>query len=86
MIDELVYLAISLFNYISSNSINIYPIESLIQWLTERQYQYEIAYYDLASNNVFPNFAKLLHERSEEKYVVEFLRKNHFVFSRYDDI
>lgn len=69
-----------------SNNNNIYPIESLIQWLTERQYQYEIAYYALASNNVFPNFAKLFHERSEEKYVIEFLRKNHFVFSRYDDI
>jgi len=43
-------------------------IENLIQWLTEKQYQYEIAYYALALNNVFSNFAKFFHERSEEKY------------------
>jgi hypothetical protein len=50
-------------------SNNIQSIENLLQWLTEQQYQYEIAYYALALNNVFPNFAKLFHERSEQKYV-----------------
>ncbi len=45
-------------------------IESFIQWLTEQQYQYEIAYYALALNNIFPNFAKYFHERSEQKYVL----------------
>ncbi|CAF3494096.1 unnamed protein product [Rotaria sp. Silwood1] len=47
---------------------NTEAIENLIRWLTEQQYQYEIAYYALALNNVFPNFAKLFHERSEQKY------------------
>lgn len=45
-------------------------IENLIQWLTEKQYQYETAYYILALNNVFQNFAKFFHERSEQKYFV----------------
>ena len=48
---------------------NTDSIEHLILWLSELQYQYEIAYYALALNNVFPNFAKLFHERSEQKYV-----------------
>jgi hypothetical protein len=48
---------------------DIQPIERLIQWLTEQQYQYETAYYALALNNVFPNFAKFFHERSESKFV-----------------
>lgn len=50
-------------------SKNIHPMERLIQWLTEQQYQYETAYYALALNNVFPNFAKFFHERSESKFV-----------------
>lgn len=54
---------------------NIQSIEKLIQWLTEQQYQYETAYYALALNNVFPNFAKLFHERSESKYEI----KNNYV-------
>lgn len=45
-------------------------IEHLILWLTEQQYQYETAYYALTLHNVFPNFAKLFHERSEQKYVL----------------
>jgi hypothetical protein len=45
-------------------------ITSLIQSITERQYQYETVYYALALNNVLPNFAKLFHERSEQKYVI----------------
>ncbi|CAF3919865.1 unnamed protein product [Rotaria sp. Silwood2] len=47
---------------------NTEAIENLIRWLTEQQYQYEIAYYALRLNNVFPNFAKLFHERSEQKF------------------
>ncbi|CAF0974767.1 unnamed protein product [Rotaria sordida] len=43
-------------------------IEQLIRWLTEQQYQYEIAYYALTLTNVFPNFAKIFHEQSEQKY------------------
>jgi hypothetical protein len=54
---------------------NTQAIESLIQWLTEQQYQYETAYYALALNNIFPNFAKLFHERSEQKYVFLFIIK-----------
>src|SRR5689334_13466494 len=50
-------------------------IEHLIRWLTEQQYQYEIAYYALTLNNVFPNFAKLFHEQSEQKYVLLCHRK-----------
>ncbi len=45
-------------------------IGKLIQWLTEQQYYYETAYYALALNNIFPNFAKMFHERSESKLVV----------------
>lgn len=52
---------------IKTDSI-IHDIESLIQWLTEKQYQYEVAYYTLALNNVFQNFAQVFHERSEQKY------------------
>jgi hypothetical protein len=44
-------------------------IEHLIRLLTEQQYQYETAYYALTLNNVFPNFARSFHERSEQKYV-----------------
>ena len=47
---------------------NVDSIENLIRWLTEQQYQYEIAHYSLVLNNIFPNFAKLFHERSEQKY------------------
>ncbi|CAF1581947.1 unnamed protein product, partial [Adineta steineri] len=43
-------------------------IQTLIVTLSEQQYQYETAYYALTLNNVFPNFAKLFHERSEQKY------------------
>ncbi|CAF0875264.1 unnamed protein product [Rotaria sp. Silwood1] len=49
---------------------NTEAIENLIRWLTEQQYQYEIAYYALALNNVFPNFAKLFHERSEQNQIL----------------
>ncbi len=59
-------------HHISKRAItanNIQPIERLIQWLTEQQYQYETAYYALTLNNIFPNFAKLFHERSESKFV-----------------
>ena len=54
---------------IISNNKNVHPIEKYIQWLSEQQHQYETAYYGLALNNMFPNFAKLFHERSESKYV-----------------
>lgn len=42
-------------------------IESLLQWLAEQQFQYETAHYALALNNVLPNFAKVFHERGEQK-------------------
>ncbi len=54
---------------------NVEAIEYLLMTLTEQQYQYETAYYALALNNVFPNFAKLFHERSEQKYVTRFVIK-----------
>jgi hypothetical protein len=57
-------------HHISRRSIISDDIESFIQWLTEQQYQYETAYYALALNNIFQNFAKFFHERSEEKYVL----------------
>ena len=70
---------------------NAQPIGKLLQWLTEQQYYYETAYYALALNNVFPNFAKLFHERSESKWVVwwnyeEKKTRRVFLFDRYDDV
>jgi hypothetical protein len=53
-------------------TVDTNSIESLIKWLTEKQYQYEAASYALTLKNVFPNFAKLFHERSEDKYVLIF--------------
>lgn len=46
-----------------------HPIEKLLQYLTEQQYQYETAFYALAVKNIFPNFAQFFHERSESKFV-----------------
>lgn len=45
----------------------VHPMEKLLQYLTEQQYQYETAFYALAMKNVFPNFAQFFHERSESK-------------------
>ncbi|UJR38362.1 hypothetical protein I4U23_031032 [Adineta vaga] len=42
----------------------------LIMALTEHQHQYETAFYALALDKTFPNFAQLFHERSEQKYNV----------------
>jgi len=57
-------------HHISRRSIITDDIQNFIQWLTEQQYQYETAYYALALNNIFQNFAKFFHERSEQKYVL----------------